>query len=110
MQLCKQMFFTLLSKALRLGNNLFVDGHPGQQTDKELIPNPFYEWLLWSVLCNMHQMALFMWERGSENLAMALVAGKLYKDIAKLTKRDDAKANVTEELKAQAEWVGKCCS
>jgi len=90
-------------KALRLGNNLFVDGHPGQQTDKELIPNPFYELLLWSVLCNMHQMALFMWERGSENLAMALVAGKLYKDIAKLTKRDDAKANVTEELKAQAD-------
>ena len=80
-----------------------VDGQPGQPTDKELIPNPFYELLLWSVLCNMHQMALFMWERGSENLAMALVAGKLYKDVAKLLQPDDAKADVTEELKAHAQ-------
>ena len=86
-----------------------MDG-PGQSTDKELVPNPFYELLLWSVLCNMQEMALFMWERGSENLAMALVAGKLYKDIAKLTARDDGKAEYTEELKAHAEWVGKCCS
>ena len=91
-----------LSKALSLGTNV-VDGRSGQSTGTDIIPNPFNELLLWSVLCNMHQMALFMWERGSENLAMALVAGKLYKDIAKLTKRDDAKADVTEELKAHAE-------
>ena len=80
-----------------------MDGPSGQSTGTEFIPNPFYELLLWSVLCNMHQMALFMWERGSENLAMALVAGKLYKDIAKLTEGDDGKADVTEELKAHAE-------
>ena len=72
--------------------------------------SPFYELLLWSVLCNMHQMALFMWQRRSENLAMALVAGMLYKDIAMLTEQDEAKADVTDELKAHAEWVGKCCS
>ena len=72
--------------------------------------SPFYELLLWSVLCNMHQMALFMWQHGSENLAMALVAGMLYKDIAMLTEQDEAKADVTDELKAHAEWVGKCCS
>ena len=80
-----------------------MDGPSGQSTGTEFIPNPFYELLLWSVLCNMHQMALFMWERGSENLAMALVAGKLYKDIAKLTEGDDGKVDVTEELKAHAE-------
>ena len=95
MQLFKpNFFFTFLSKAVGPANNLL---------EGELVPNPFNELLLWSVLCNMHQMALFMWERGSENLVMALVAGKLYKDIAKLTARDDAKADVTEELKAHAE-------
>ena len=54
--------------------------------------------LLWSVLSNMQKMALLMWERGEKNLARALVAGKVYKLMARLTLRDDAKADVTDEL------------
>ena len=65
--------------------------------------NPFNELLIWSVLCNMQKMALFIWERGDENLARALVAGKLYYVMAKLTERDEAKADISEELYAHVE-------
>ena len=65
--------------------------------------NPYNELLMWSVLCNMQKMALFMWERGDENLARALVAGKLYYVMAKLTERDEAKTDITDELYAHVE-------
>ena len=51
----------------------------------------------------MQKMALLMWERGEKNLARALVAGKVYKLMARLTLRDDAKADVTDELTANFE-------
>lgn len=67
------------------------------------VMNPYNELLMWSVLCNMQKMALFMWERGDENLARALVAGKLYYVMAKLTERDEAKTDITDELYAHVE-------
>lgn len=82
---------------------MFVDGHHEHMGDSVHVTNPYNELLLWSVLCNMQQMALFMWERGDENLARALVAGKLYNVMARLTERDDAKADVTDELYAHVE-------
>ena len=91
------------SKALKPEANekMFTDGvrekmdHP--------VPNPYKELLLWAVLCNKQNMALFMWERGDENLARALLAAKLYSLMARLTKSDDAKADVTDELMAHFE-------
>ena len=65
--------------------------------------DPYQALLLWSVLSNMQKMALFMWERGEKNLARALIAGKVYKLMARLTLRDDAKADVTDELTANFE-------
>ena len=65
--------------------------------------DPYEALLLWSVLSNMQKMALFMWERGGKNLARALIAGKVYKLMARLTRRDDAKADVTDELTANFE-------
>ena len=65
--------------------------------------DPYEALLLWSVLSKMQEMALFMWERGEKNLARALIAGKVYKLMAKLTHRDDAKADVTDELTANFE-------
>ena len=65
--------------------------------------DPYEALLLWSVLSNMQKMALFMWERGEKNLARALIAGKVYKLMARLTHRDDAKADVTDELTANFE-------
>ena len=65
--------------------------------------DPYEALLLWSVLSKMQEMALFMWERGEKNLARALIAGKVYKLMARLTLRDDAKADVTDELTANFE-------
>ena len=75
--------------------------------------DPYEVLLLWSVLCNMQKMALFMWERGEKNLARALIAGKLYNLMARLTKGDDAKADVTDELRANfklvlRKWANLC--
>ena len=82
---------------------MFVDGHHDHMSHSIHVTNSYKELLLWSVLCNMQKMALFMWERGDENLARALVAGKLYNNMARLTERDDAKADVTDELYAHVE-------
>ena len=82
---------------------MFVDGHHDHISHECHVTNPYKELLLWSVLCNMQKMALFMWERGDENLARSLVAGKLYNVMARLTERDDAKADVTDELYAHVE-------
>jgi len=82
---------------------MFVDEHPDKIANTDTVLNPFDQLLLWSVLCNIQQMALFMWERGDENLARALVAGKLYSLMARRTKLDDAKADVTDELNAHVE-------
>lgn len=66
---------------------------------------PYNELLIWAVLSNLHKMALFMWERGDENLAKALVAGKLFKVLAEETAKDELKADVTEELQAHSRYV-----
>lgn len=66
---------------------------------------PYNELLLWAVLSNLHKMALFVWERGDENLAKALVAGKLFKALAEEMAKDELKADVTEELHAHSRLV-----
>ena len=71
--------------------------------EMSIVKDPYQALLLWSVLSNMQKMALFMWERGEKNLARALIAGKVYKLMARLTRRDDAKADVTDELTANFE-------
>lgn len=79
---------------------MFVRGH----TDNIAHVNyPYNELLLWSVLCNMRKMALFMWECGDEHLARALVAGKMFNGMAKVTERDDAYADITDALNAHVE-------
>ncbi len=69
---------------------------------------PYNELLIWAVLCNLHKMALYVWERGDENLAKALVAGKLFKALAEEMAKDELKTDVSEELQAHAgymEWI-----
>lgn len=98
------MLYSCVSKALGMANSkMFVDGHVDKMSDANYVSSPYKELLLWSVLCNMQKMALFMWERGEENLARALVAGKLLNMMAKLSERDDAKADVTDELYTHVE-------
>lgn len=80
-----------------------VDGHHNNMRSTTNEFQPYDELLLWAVLCNMQEMALFMWERGDENLARALVAAKLYNAMARLTESDDAISDVTEDLYAHVE-------
>lgn len=90
-----------ITKGLDISNQMmFVRGH----TDNIAHVNyPYNELLLWSVLCNMRKMALFMWECGDEHLARALVAGKMFNGMAKVTERDDAYADITDALNAHVE-------
>ena len=66
---------------------------------------PYNELLLWAVLSNLHKMALFVWERGDESLAKALVAGKLFKALAEEMAKDELKADMSEELHAHSRYV-----
>lgn len=66
---------------------------------------PYNELLIWAVLSNLHKMALFVWERGDENLAKALVAGKLFKALAEEMAKDELKTDVSEELQAHSWYV-----
>ncbi len=45
-------------------------------------PQPMNELLIWTVLTKRHSMAIFIWQHGEEALAKALVASKLYKEMA----------------------------
>jgi len=66
---------------------------------------PYNELLIWAVLSNLHKMALYVWERGDENLAKALVAGKLFQALAEEMAKDELKADVSEELQAHSLYV-----
>ena len=50
----------------------------------------------------MQKMALFMWERDDEKMASALVAGRLYKAMAKDLARDEMKAEICDKLEENA--------
>ena len=91
----------LPSKGLDISNQMmFVRGHTENIAH---VNYPYNELLLWSVLCNMRKMALFMWECGDEHLARALVAGKMFNGMAKVSERDDAYADITDALNAHVE-------
>ena len=50
----------------------------------------------------MQSMALFMWERDDESMAKALVAGRLYKAMARELARDEMKAEICDKLQENA--------
>lgn len=59
--------------------------------------NPVHELFLWSVLSNRPEMAYFMWERGEEAIAAALVGSKLFMAMAADNKIDSEKSAVLVE-------------
>ncbi|RDD40557.1 Transient receptor potential cation channel trpm [Trichoplax sp. H2] len=54
--------------------------------------NPIHEMFLWAVLSNRPEMAYFMWERGEESIAAALVGSKLFMAMASDNKIDSEKS------------------
>ncbi|XP_031570497.1 transient receptor potential cation channel subfamily M member 3-like [Actinia tenebrosa] len=92
-----------LSQSLNIYNAFLLSPASGSNLEHTLrFKTPFHELLLWSVLCNRRKMALFMWERGEESLAKALIAGQLFKAIAKEMSKDDLMDDLCEGLERNA--------
>lgn len=68
-----------------------------------LFKYPFHDLMLWAVLMNRQQMALFMWQQGEEAMAKALVASNLYKRMAQEADADVLESAISEHLMENAQ-------
>ncbi|KAI0984767.1 hypothetical protein GJ496_001038 [Pomphorhynchus laevis] len=59
---------------------------------------PYNELLIWAVLTKRHEMALFVWERGEQAVAKALLAMKLNKSLAREAELDDLSDEISKEF------------
>uniref|UniRef100_H3BGC2 Transient receptor potential cation channel subfamily M member 1 n=1 Tax=Latimeria chalumnae TaxID=7897 RepID=H3BGC2_LATCH len=59
---------------------------------------PFHELMVWAVLLKRQKMALFLWQRGEEAMAKALVACKLYKSMAHESSESDLVDDISQDL------------
>lgn len=59
---------------------------------------PFHELMLWAVLMKRQKMALFLWKRGEEAMAKALVACKLYKAMAHECSESELVDDISQDL------------
>ncbi|XP_063170381.1 transient receptor potential cation channel subfamily M member 1 [Candoia aspera] len=59
---------------------------------------PFHELMVWAVLMKRQKMALFLWQRGEEAMAKALVACKLYKAMAHECLESELVDDISQDL------------
>ncbi|ETE72698.1 Transient receptor potential cation channel subfamily M member 1 [Ophiophagus hannah] len=59
---------------------------------------PFHELMVWAVLMKRQKMALFLWQRGEEAMAKALVACKLYKAMAHESLESELVDDISQDL------------
>ncbi|XP_075431986.1 transient receptor potential cation channel subfamily M member 1 isoform X6 [Ascaphus truei] len=59
---------------------------------------PFHELMVWAVLMKRQKMALFLWQRGEETMAKALVACKLYKSMAHESSESELVDDISQDL------------
>ncbi|XP_071793905.1 transient receptor potential cation channel subfamily M member 3-like isoform X1 [Asterias amurensis] len=64
---------------------------------------PFNELFVWAVLMGRHKMALFMWRQDEEAMAKALVACKLYKELAKTSDIINMEMEIGDKLRKYSE-------
>jgi len=69
----------------------------------EAFQYPFNELFVWAVLNNMQKMALCFWKRGGEAMAKALVACKLYLQMAKYGDKRQLKDDIVDALRLNGE-------
>lgn len=67
-----------------------------------MFSQPFNELLIWAVLTKRQAMAKLMWHHGEEALAKALVASKMYREMASEAADDDLEVEIYDELKSYA--------
>ncbi|KAM8972277.1 transient receptor potential cation channel subfamily M member 7-like [Pelodytes ibericus] len=77
-----------------------------EQTTRHF-PCPFNDLLVWAVLTDRHEMALFIWQHGEGSLAKALVARKLYKAMSNDVRQSDIIDDASQKLKAYSKEFGK---
>ncbi|XP_072258385.1 transient receptor potential cation channel subfamily M member 1 isoform X1 [Pyxicephalus adspersus] len=68
---------------------------------------PFHELMIWAVLMKRQKMALFLWQRGEETMAKALVACKLYKSMAHESSESDLVDDISQDLDNNSKDFGQ---
>uniref|UniRef100_A0AAQ4PJX8 Transient receptor potential cation channel, subfamily M, member 1b n=1 Tax=Gasterosteus aculeatus aculeatus TaxID=481459 RepID=A0AAQ4PJX8_GASAC len=68
---------------------------------------PFHELMLWAVLMKRQKMALFLWKRGEEAMAKALVACKLYKAMAHECSESELVDDISQDLENNSKEFGQ---
>ncbi|XP_055078505.1 transient receptor potential cation channel subfamily M member 1, partial [Periophthalmus magnuspinnatus] len=68
---------------------------------------PFHELMLWAVLMKRQKMALFLWQRGEEAMAKALVACKLYKAMAHECSESELVDDISQDLENNSREFGQ---
>ncbi|XP_068446752.1 transient receptor potential cation channel subfamily M member 1-like [Clinocottus analis] len=68
---------------------------------------PFHELMVWAVLMKRQQMALFLWQRGEEAMAKALVACKLYKAMAHESSQSEPVDDLFQDLENNSREFGQ---
>ncbi|XP_016323877.1 transient receptor potential cation channel subfamily M member 1-like [Sinocyclocheilus anshuiensis] len=68
---------------------------------------PFHELMVWAVLMKRQKMALFLWQRGEEAMAKALVACKLYKAMAHESSRGELVDDISQDLDNNSKEFGQ---
>uniref|UniRef100_UPI003AAB0598 transient receptor potential cation channel subfamily M member 1-like n=1 Tax=Centroberyx gerrardi TaxID=166262 RepID=UPI003AAB0598 len=68
---------------------------------------PFHELMVWAVLMKRQKMALFLWQRGEEAMAKALVACKLYKAMAHESSQSELVDDIYQDLENNSKEFGQ---
>ncbi|KAL7867962.1 hypothetical protein SRHO_G00093460 [Serrasalmus rhombeus] len=67
---------------------------------------PFHELIVWAVLMRRQKMALFLWQRGEEAMAKALVACKLYKAMAHESSVSELVDDISQDMDNSSKEFG----
>uniref|UniRef100_A0A8C1MRJ1 Transient receptor potential cation channel, subfamily M, member 1b n=1 Tax=Cyprinus carpio TaxID=7962 RepID=A0A8C1MRJ1_CYPCA len=67
---------------------------------------PFHELMVWAVLMKRQKMALFLWQRGEEGMAKALVACKLLKAMAHESSQSEMVDDISQDLDNNSKEFG----
>lgn len=68
---------------------------------------PFHELMVWAVLMKRQKMAVFLWQRGEESMAKALVACKLYKSMAHESSESELVDDISQDLDNNSKLVSR---
>ncbi|XP_077907426.1 transient receptor potential cation channel subfamily M member 1 isoform X3 [Ictidomys tridecemlineatus] len=68
---------------------------------------PFHELMVWAVLMKRQKMAVFLWQRGEECMAKALVACKLYKAMAHESSESELVDDISQDLDNNSKDFGQ---